>query len=172
MLLKVIDGSGGPLPLNQNPCLRGGCGSVGKAGCLPITTSVVRSLAPPVYMSKCPWARCWILNCSWWLRHWCELCVYECMVSRMVPDVCERVNADLCCISTLSSWKTGKYKCSPFTPPLLSFYCRCCMPAGFLLPAAGRFSVTVSSTWWRTSRASLEQTCWLSKFVNQMCKLS
>lgn len=39
-------------------CLsRGGCGSAGRAGRLPIGRSVAQSSAPPEHISKCSWAR-------------------------------------------------------------------------------------------------------------------
>ncbi len=58
----------------------GGCGSVGRAGCLPIRGSAFRSLAPLLCMPKRPWARCCIPTRSWSLRHWCvNVCVW-------VPD--------------------------------------------------------------------------------------
>ncbi len=45
--------------------------SVGRAGRLSNTRSVVRSSAPLVYMSKCPWVRHYTPHCSWWLWHRC-----------------------------------------------------------------------------------------------------
>ncbi len=77
-------------------CCHTGCSSVGRVGCLLIRRLVGQSPAPPVYLSKCPWARYWTPDCSWWLCHWCmNVWVSDEQVG--FPLVCEWVNVDLCC---------------------------------------------------------------------------
>ena len=57
------------------PC----CGSGGRAGRPMIERSAVRIPAPPVHMSKCPWARHWTPHCLQWVgRHSLPPLVCEC----------------------------------------------------------------------------------------------
>lgn len=61
----------------------------------------VRSPPPPVHMSKWPWAKHWIPNCSWWLATTLHrsllLSTYECMSGQM---------------SGKNLWIKALYKCS------------------------------------------------------------
>ena len=71
-------------------------GSGGRAG--RSNQKVVRSPAPPVRKSKCPWARHWTPNCSWWLSQQPSTCVWM--------SECRQCKA---------LWIKALYKCSPFT---------------------------------------------------------
>ncbi len=68
-------------------------GSGGRAARLPIRRSVVRSSAPLVYMSKCPWARyrtphCSLLWMSVWMcvNGWMLTCVVKCFEQLKRPE--------------------------------------------------------------------------------------
>ncbi len=61
------------------------CSSVGRAGHLPIRRSLVRSLAPPIYMLMCPWQD----TEPQIAPDGCDICVGMCVYEATLPLVCE-----------------------------------------------------------------------------------
>ena len=52
--------------------------------------SLVRIPAPTGCLSKCPWARCWTPNCSWWTLHGADSTICVCMCASSVVKCFER----------------------------------------------------------------------------------
>ncbi len=62
--------------ISITPGKQGCCGSEGGVSRPLIGKSVVWSLTPKICMPKCPWARHWTPNCSWWLFLQCvNVCI-------------------------------------------------------------------------------------------------
>lgn len=111
-------------------------GSGGRADCPLIGRLATRFPAPPLYMSKCPWAKYWTQNCSWWLC--CRVCVCGGVSVCVCVGVCLRVCVGECWLvlySALHGWWTRRapYEWSPFT--ILSCLCgHTSVFLGMLLP--------------------------------------